>query len=113
MHIPDGYLSPSTCACLYGGCAPFWYASFTRVRTTLQSRTIPLLSLFAAFSFVLMMFNLPPQQQTVPPPPDKLIASIDYQIRSLIHKAGNTSEVVELIDALLDKRSDLMRHQLT
>ena len=59
MHIPDGYLSPSTCACLYGGCAPFWYASFKRVRMVMQSRTIPLLSLFAAFSFVLMMFNLP------------------------------------------------------
>src|SRR6266853_985215 len=25
MHIPDGYLSPSTCAALYVGAAPFWY----------------------------------------------------------------------------------------
>ena len=59
MHIPDGYLSPSTCACLYGGCAPFWYSSLKRVQSTMRSRTVPLLSLFAAFSFVLMMFNLP------------------------------------------------------
>ena len=25
MHIPDGYLSPSTCAVLYGAAMPFWY----------------------------------------------------------------------------------------
>lgn len=59
MHIPDGYLSPSTCACLYGGCAPFWYRALKRLRNYRQSQSIPLLSLFAAFSFVLMMFNLP------------------------------------------------------
>src|SRR3954471_1805778 len=59
MHIPDGYLSPATCAALYGGSAPFWYVSLNRVKKTLHTRLGPLLSLFAAFCFVIMMFNLP------------------------------------------------------
>src|SRR5262252_7162506 len=59
MHIPDGYLSPATCAALYVGSAPFWYVALERVRKALHTRLIPLLSLVAAFSFVLMMFNLP------------------------------------------------------
>jgi cobalt/nickel transport system permease protein len=59
MHIPDGYLSPSTCAALYGAAAPFWYIALKRVARLLASRLIPLISVFAAFSFVIMMFNLP------------------------------------------------------
>ncbi len=59
MHIPDGYLSPSTCAALYAGAAPFWYVALKRVGSRLASRLIPLISVFAAFSFVVMMFNLP------------------------------------------------------
>src|ERR1700694_4498935 len=59
MHIPDGYLSPATCAALYAGSAPFWYTALKRVKTKLHPRLVPLLSLFAAFSFVIMMFNLP------------------------------------------------------
>ena len=59
MHIPDGYLSPSTCAALYACAAPFWYVSMQRVRRLLTTRVIPLLSVFAAFAFVIMMFNLP------------------------------------------------------
>jgi cobalt/nickel transport system permease protein len=59
MHIPDGYLSPATCAVLYGGAAPFWYVGLQRVKKALHTRLIPQISLFAAFSFVIMMFNLP------------------------------------------------------
>jgi cobalt/nickel transport system permease protein len=59
MHIPDGYLSPTTCAALYAGSAPFWYVSLRRLKRLLTTRFIPLLSMFAAFSFVVMMFNLP------------------------------------------------------
>src|SRR5579862_903701 len=59
MHIPDGYLSPSTCVTLYAGSAPFWYVALKRVQKALHTRLVPLLSLFAAFSFVIMMFNLP------------------------------------------------------
>lgn len=59
MHIPDGYLSPSTCAVLYGAAAPFWYLSVQRLQKTLTTRLVPLISIMAAFSFVIMMFNLP------------------------------------------------------
>jgi len=59
MHIPDGYLSPATCAVLYAGAAPFWYVALRRVKKALHTRLVPLISLFAAFSFVIMMFNLP------------------------------------------------------
>src|SRR5579863_4668052 len=59
MHIPDGYLSPATCAAMYAGSAPFWYTAMRRVKKLLHTRLVPLLSLFAAFSFVIMMFNLP------------------------------------------------------
>jgi len=59
MHIPDGYLSPTTCAAFYAGSAPFWYVALERVRRTFSSRVVPLLSLVAAFSFVIMMFNIP------------------------------------------------------
>ncbi len=59
MHIPDGYLSPSTCAGLYAVSGPFWYTALRRTRNSLTARTVPLLSVFSAFSFVVMMFNLP------------------------------------------------------
>lgn len=59
MHIPDGYLSPSTCAVLYAAAAPFWYVSLQKMKRLAGTRMIPLISVFAAFSFVVMMFNLP------------------------------------------------------
>jgi cobalt/nickel transport system permease protein len=59
MHIPDGYLSPATCAALYAGSVPFWRVALGRVKKAMNARQVPLLSLFAALSFVIMMFNLP------------------------------------------------------
>ncbi|HTR25738.1 MAG TPA: cobalt transporter CbiM [Terriglobales bacterium] len=59
MHIPDGYLSPSTCATLYAFSMSGWYLALRRVKRALATRTIPLISVFAAFSFVIMMFNIP------------------------------------------------------
>jgi cobalt/nickel transport system permease protein len=59
MHIPDGYLSPTTCAVMYGGAAPFWFVALKRVQQKFSAQFIPLLSLLSAFSFVVMMFNLP------------------------------------------------------
>ena len=59
MHIPDGYLSPQTCAVLYAACIPFWVAAGKRLKRKLNTRTVPLLSIFSAFSFVIMMFNIP------------------------------------------------------
>ena len=59
MHIPDGYLSPATSVVMYAASTPFWYFAVQRVRKVLTQRTVPVLALFAAFSFVLMMFNVP------------------------------------------------------
>ena len=42
MHIPDGYLSPSTCAALYAAAAPFWYMALRRVKAVLSGQTVPL-----------------------------------------------------------------------
>ncbi|HTV55338.1 MAG TPA: cobalt transporter CbiM [Terriglobia bacterium] len=59
MHIPDGYLSPSTCVLMYGASAPFWSVAMRKMKRALNTRLIPLLSVVSAFSFVIMMFNVP------------------------------------------------------
>jgi cobalt/nickel transport system permease protein len=59
VHIPDGYLSPATCVAAYVATLPFWYVAFRRIQRLLHTRMVPLLAVFSAFSFVIMMFNLP------------------------------------------------------
>ena len=59
MHIPDGYLSPATCGVMYATAIPFWAVAVKRVKKELTARTVPVLALFSAFSFTLMMFNVP------------------------------------------------------
>jgi cobalt/nickel transport system permease protein len=59
MHVPDGYLSPSTCAAFYVGVTPFWAIAAARVRKSIGGRTVPLLAIFSAFTFAIMMFNVP------------------------------------------------------
>ena len=41
MHIPDGYLSPSTCATLYVGAVAGWYSALRRLKRALFTRVIP------------------------------------------------------------------------
>jgi cobalt/nickel transport system permease protein len=59
MHIPDGYLSPASCAVMYVAATPFWYRASQKVKRVLTAKMVPLIALFAAFSFVIMMFNVP------------------------------------------------------
>jgi len=59
MHIPDGYLAPQTTLPVLAGMVPVWGVALRKVKKTLGSRRIPTLALCAAFSFVLMMFNVP------------------------------------------------------
>lgn len=59
MHIPDGYLSPATCAATYAIMTPVWIYSAKKVAKEVDERKIPFLALSAAFSFVIMMFNIP------------------------------------------------------
>lgn len=59
MHIPDGYLGPATYGTLFGVMVPFWGAASYKLNKTLKARQVPYLALGAAFSFVIMMFNIP------------------------------------------------------
>lgn len=59
MHIPDGYLSPETAVVMYAASVPFWWRASQQVKKLLRGRSVPLIGLFAAFSFVIMMFNVP------------------------------------------------------
>lgn len=59
MHIPDGYLGPVTSGIFYVVMLPLWAAAAKIVKKTLKARQVPLLAIGAAFSFVIMMFNVP------------------------------------------------------
>lgn len=59
MHIPDGYLSPHTSGLLYIISIPLWGHSLKKIRKEMNQRHIPLLAMLAAFSFLIMMFNIP------------------------------------------------------
>ena len=59
MHIPDGYLGPTTCGFFYVVMAPIWAMASKIVKKTLSAKQVPLLAIGAAFSFVIMMFNVP------------------------------------------------------
>jgi cobalt/nickel transport system permease protein len=59
VHIPDGYLSPSTCAVAAGAMTPVWFTAGRRVRKVVTNRYAPLTALAAAYCFCVMMFNVP------------------------------------------------------
>lgn len=59
MHIPDGYLSPQTCAVAFAVVAPTWAVASRRVTAVVKTRNVPLLAMFSAVSFLVMMFNVP------------------------------------------------------
>jgi cobalt/nickel transport system permease protein len=59
MHIPDGYLSPATSLVMFLLVLPFWAIGVRRIRQTMNARSVPLIALLSAFSFVIMMFNVP------------------------------------------------------
>ena len=59
MHIPDGYLSPQTFVPLYGASFVFWAIALKKIKKELSTKYIPYLAMAAAFSFLIMMFNIP------------------------------------------------------
>jgi cobalt/nickel transport system permease protein len=59
MHIPDGYLSPSTCAVGYAVAVPVWAIASRKVSKVVTSQNVPTLAVFSALSFLVMMFNVP------------------------------------------------------
>ena len=59
MHIPDNYLSPSTCAAFGVVMLPIWRRASLKVKNEITRQKMPLLGVAAAFSFLIMMFNVP------------------------------------------------------
>jgi len=59
MHIPDGYLGPQTCGFFYLLMLPVWARASRIVNKNLNARQVPMLAIGAAFSFVIMLFNIP------------------------------------------------------
>jgi cobalt/nickel transport system permease protein len=59
MHIPDGYLSPQTCAAAFVVAVPTWALAANRVTRVVRTRNVPLLAVLSAVSFLVMMFNIP------------------------------------------------------
>ena len=57
MHIPDGFVSPTTYIPLWGLTAVLWYQAFKKV--SIESEQISFLSALSALSFVLMMIAIP------------------------------------------------------
>jgi cobalt/nickel transport system permease protein len=59
MHIPDGYLAPAVSIGLAAATVPAWAVATRKVEKVLDNRTVPLLAIFSALSFTIMMFNVP------------------------------------------------------
>ena len=59
MHIPENYLSPSSCAVLAAAMMPVWIMSIQKIKKEVPKEKLPLLGICAAFSFLGMMFNIP------------------------------------------------------
>jgi len=59
MHIPDGYLSPIVSLGTGVVTVPGWAVATRRVQAAITTRTVPLLAIFSALCFTIMMFNVP------------------------------------------------------
>lgn len=59
MHIPDNYLSPSSCLVMAAAAAPAVIYSATSVTKKILKEKITLIGIGAAFSFLGMMLNIP------------------------------------------------------
>jgi cobalt/nickel transport system permease protein len=59
MHIPDGYLSPQTYVPFYVVSIAFLSIAVRKVKKELTAKLVPFLGMSAAFSFLIMMFNIP------------------------------------------------------
>lgn len=59
MHIPDGYLSPQTYLPLYAVFISFLSVAIKKVKQRLSIKLVPFMGMASAFSFLIMMFNIP------------------------------------------------------
>lgn len=59
MHIPDGYLSPQTYVPLYAVFISAAAVAIKKLKKAVDKKMVPYLGMASAFSFLLMMFNVP------------------------------------------------------
>lgn len=59
MHIPEGYLSPETCAVMGAAMVPILATATKKVNKTFDKKDIPTMAIGSAFAFTVMMFNVP------------------------------------------------------
>jgi len=59
VHVPDGYIAPAVSLAAAIVTVPAWALATEKVKKVLNNRTVPLLAIFAALSFTVMMFNVP------------------------------------------------------
>ncbi|MEF3280733.1 MAG: cobalt transporter CbiM [Elusimicrobiota bacterium] len=59
MHIPDGYLGPQTYITTYGAFVFFAAKALKKIKEKLDLKYIPYVAMASAFSFLIMMFNVP------------------------------------------------------
>ena len=59
MHIPDGYLSPQTFVPFYIVMIAIWKKAIDKIKKELDLKNIPYVAMGSAFSFIIMMFNVP------------------------------------------------------
>ena len=59
VHIPDNYLSPSSCVVMTAAMVPVWAVSIKKVKKEVSKAKLPQLGIAAALAFLIMMFNVP------------------------------------------------------
>src|SRR4051812_23021088 len=59
MHVPDGYLAPALSLGMGLLTVPSWVIASQKGRKELSQRSVPLMAIFSAFTFTIMMFNVP------------------------------------------------------
>ncbi len=63
MHIPDHYLSPESCVAMTAIMVPIWTISISKIKTAIRkekkTEKLSLAGIFSAFTFIIMMFNIP------------------------------------------------------
>lgn len=52
MHIPEGYLSPSTCLTLMGAMLPVWYRATAVVKFSIDAARVPVLAMVWRYPFL-------------------------------------------------------------
>ena len=59
MHIPDGFLAPSTYLSATAIAVPLLLIAFKKTKAAINDESFAFLSSLSAFSFIIMMFNIP------------------------------------------------------